>query len=283
MLSDKIFKGSAVSLNYVEGPASGPALLLLHGITQRWQAFQSLMPQLTQTHHVFAPDFRGHGESGRVADHYGGEDYANDVLEFIEGVIKSPVMIYGHSLGGMVGVYLAGSRADLVRALIIGDSNLFMRDLNGSMYGEMFEKTLALLRHSRDFTDLKRAIPKMVLHSPIYGEVAMEQFPGCDEPYLAAWARSLSQVDPDTLQMTLDGRASQKWRPQEFLRKVQCPTLLMQADPQFGALMTNDGVRQARELLADSQHVCLEGLGHSLQMSDPAPVLRAITNFLNSL
>src|SRR5438270_11710233 len=122
MLTKKTFRGSAVSLNYMEGPSSGPALLLLHGLTQRWQAFLSLISQLTQTHHVFAPDFRGHGLSGRVAEGYRGEEYAHDTLEFIDQVIKGPVVIFGHSLGGMVGAYVAGCRSQRVRALVIGDS-----------------------------------------------------------------------------------------------------------------------------------------------------------------
>jgi len=283
MLTEKTFRGSAANLHYVEGPKGGPALLLLHGLTQRWQAFLQLMPQLTQTHHLFAPDLRGHGRSARVKEGYRGEDYSHDILEFTDQIIQQPVVIFGHSLGGMVGVYVAGCRAQVVRGLIIGDSKLFMRDLNGSMYGEMFEKTLALLQASLDFARLKQGVTEMILHSPVYGEVLMKSLPGCDEPYLTAWARSLSQLDPETVKMTMDGRAAENWRPEEFLPKVKCPTLLMQADPKMGGLMADDDVKQARELLPNAQQVSLEGLGHSLHMSEAAPVVRVVTNFLSSL
>jgi pimeloyl-ACP methyl ester carboxylesterase len=150
---------------------------------------------------------------------------------------------------------------------------------NRTVYVEMFEKTLALMERSRDFAFLRRELPEMVLHSP-NGPVAMKSFPKFDEPYLTAWARSLSQLDPDTLRMTLDGRSAENWRPEEFLRKVQCPALLMQGDPKLGALMSDDDVAQARALLRDSMHIRMEGLGHSLHISDPAPVLRALGNFL---
>ncbi|MGZ4789911.1 MAG: alpha/beta fold hydrolase, partial [Terriglobales bacterium] len=283
MLTQKTFRGSAVSLNYMEGPASGPALLLMHGLTQRWQAFLSLMPQLTQTHHVFAPDFRGHGLSGRVKEGYRGEDYAHDILEFMDQVIKAPVVIYGHSLGGMVGSYVAGCRSNLTRGLVIGDSKLFMRHLHGLMYGQLFEKTLAILCQCSDYEHLRRAVAEMMLPSPIYGNVPMKSLPGCDAPYLAAWARSLSHLDPDALQMTIDGRAAQNWRPEEFLPNVKCPVLLMQADPRMGGLMSDDDVMQARELLPDSMHIRMDGLGHSLQMAEAAPVLRVLTNFLNAM
>jgi pimeloyl-ACP methyl ester carboxylesterase len=283
MLTQKTFQGSAVSLNYVEGPGGGPALLLLHGLTQRWQAFLQLMPQLTQTHHVFAPDFRGHGLSGRAKEGYRGEEYAADVLEFVDRVIGEPVVIFGHSLGGMVGVYVAGCRPSLLQGLIVADSKLFFRTLNGSMYGEMFEKTLALLRESRDFDFLRRSIPLMRLHSPLYGEVTMGQLPGCDEPYLSAWARSLSHLDPDAVQMTLDGRSAANWSAAQFLPRVKCPTLLIQADPRMGGLMSDDDVKQARELLPDCMHIRMDGLGHSLHMSEAVPVLRVVGNFLMAL
>jgi pimeloyl-ACP methyl ester carboxylesterase len=283
MLTQKQFRGSAVAINYVEGPAGGPALLLLHGLTQRWQAFLSLMPHLTQTHHVFVPDLRGHGLSGRVRGGYRGEDYSHDILEFIDQVIKQPLLIYGHSLGGMIGVYVAGCRPELVRGLVIGDSKLFMRHLHGLMYGQLFEKTLAILRESSDFEHLRQSVASMVLPSPVHGEIPMKSLPGCDCAYLSAWARSLSQLDPDCLAMTLDGRAAENWRPEEFLPKVKCPTLLMQADPGLGGLMSDDDAKQARDLLPDCMHIRMDGLGHSLQMSEAAPVVRVLTNFLNAL
>jgi len=283
MLTQKNFKGSAVSLNYMEGPTGGPALLLLHGLTQRWQAFRSLMPHLTQTHHVFAPDLRGHGLSGRVKESYRGDDYAQDVLEFMDQVIKEPVVIYGHSLGGMVGVYVAGCRQQLVRGLVIGDSKLFMRHLHGLMYGQLFGKTLAIMRENSDYEHLRRSVPNMVLPSPVYGEMPMKSLPGCDCAYLSAWARSLSQLDPDCLAMTLDGRAAENWRPEEFLPKVKCPALLMQADPRLGGLMSDEDVKEARDLLPDSMHIRMDGLGHSLQISEASPVVRVLNNFLNSM
>jgi pimeloyl-ACP methyl ester carboxylesterase len=83
--------------------------------------------------------------------------------------------------------------------------------------------------------------------------------------------------------MTLDGRAAQNWHPEKLLPKVQCPTLLMQADPKMGGLMSDEDVKQVRDLLPDSIHIRMNGLGHSLQMSEAAPVLRVLTNFLISI
>jgi pimeloyl-ACP methyl ester carboxylesterase len=59
--------------------------------------------------------------------------------------------------------------------------------------------------------------------------------------------------------------------------------LLLQADPEMGGLMSDDEVQRAKKLLSQAGHVRLPGLGHSLHMSEAAPVLRALTNFLVSL
>jgi len=283
MLIQKSFAGSVVALNYREGPASGPALLLLHGLTQRWQAFLPLMPQLVLTHHVFAIDLRGHGLSGHVNDGYRGEDYGRDFVEFVEQVVKEPVILFGHSLGGMVGIHVAGYLSKLVRALIVGDSSLFRQNANRAVYFEMFQKTLALLERRLDQETLRRELGEMTLHSPAYGEIQMKALPNTDEAYLAAWASSLSHMDPAALAMTLDGRASENWRPKEFLQKVECETLLLQADPKLGGLMTDEDVAGARSLLRNSLHVQLKGVGHSLQMSDAPAVGRVVTNFLAGL
>ena len=65
MLSEKSFDTGELPLNYAEGPTSGPPLVLLHGLTGWWHAWEPCLPQLTPTWHVYAVDLRGHGQSGR--------------------------------------------------------------------------------------------------------------------------------------------------------------------------------------------------------------------------
>ena len=66
MLKEQPFDTGRVTINYAEGPASGPPLVLLHGIISRWQYFLPIIPNLSIRWHIYALDFRGHGKSGRV-------------------------------------------------------------------------------------------------------------------------------------------------------------------------------------------------------------------------
>jgi pimeloyl-ACP methyl ester carboxylesterase len=45
------------------GPRDAPTVLLLHGFPSSSHMFRNLIPMLSDTYHVVAPDFPGYGES----------------------------------------------------------------------------------------------------------------------------------------------------------------------------------------------------------------------------
>src|SRR5437762_2833035 len=98
MLVERTFDAGGVSINYAEEPGAGPPLVMLHGVTSRWQNFLNVMPMFTQRWHVVAADLRGHGRSGRVPGHYGLMEYAADVIALLRGLDAGPAVLVGHSL-----------------------------------------------------------------------------------------------------------------------------------------------------------------------------------------
>lgn len=283
MLIQKSFQIGNVSLNYVEGPSAGPPLLFLHGVTQRWQEFIQIIPALTETFHVYAVDFRGHGKSSRVEHGYRGEGFSQDILAFLDQIIGKPAIVFGHSLGGMVSLYLSAYYPDRFIAQILGDSIIFGAEFAGTVLPSMFGQVYGLISSDQSYERLRVALPEMCLESPIFGKAPFKAFPGCDETYTSAWARSLSQMDPEVLGMMLNGSGLEGWEPEDLISRIQCPTLLIQADPKMGGLMTDLDVARIKEAQPQVQVVRMTGIGHSLHMYDPAPVLRALTNFLVTL
>lgn len=282
MIEERSFSAGPVNLNYVWSGPSGPPLVLLHGITNRWEVFLNLMPYLTQRWRVFALDLRGHGRSGHVRDGYAGEQISQDVIQFLEQAVGEPAVLYGHSLGGMVTTYIASQRPELVRAAGLGDSPFFQTAVRESALPEMFVRVHELLLRRLELPELVRALGEMPLRHPHYGEVLFKNIPFNDEAYLHWWARSLQAMDPQVLEMSLDGRMGAGWNS-DWVKSIRCPLLVLQADPKWGGLVTQRDVDAARQSNPRTVHVLLSNVGHSLHIHQPRPVMRALGNWLGSL
>jgi len=283
-ISEQVFDTGQISLNYAEGPAHGPPLVLLHGLGRRWQVFLPLIPALSMRWHIFAPDLRGHGKSSHVARGYRGTEYAEDVARFLRDRVPGPAVVFGHSLGGMLGMWIACHNPELVRALILGDNMIVARRLHNPMYTALFSGLRDLAKKGGSVESIADGIGKIVL--PVAGSeqsVTIRELPGNDEAYLLSWARAVQQIDADAYEMTLDGTSLEKWDGEKVLRGITCPTLLLQGSPELGGLMSDADVALATGVLPHHTHVRFRNLGHALFIQQPEPVLRAVTNFLESL
>ena len=89
-LRQALFQTDRVLLNYAEGPPTGPAFVLLHGGAARWQYGEALLEILVNGWHVYAPDFRGHGHSGRVPGVYSLREYVRDTAASSRALCKNP-------------------------------------------------------------------------------------------------------------------------------------------------------------------------------------------------
>lgn len=273
-----------VQLNYAEGPANGGPLVLLHGLGRRWQVFLPLIPALSLRWHIYAPDLRGHGKSSHVARGYHGPQYSEDIARLLRERISAPAVLFGHSLGGMLAMSVASQHPELVRALILGDNIIVARRLRNPMYTALFSGLRDLARKGGTLEQIAQGIGRIVLPVPGTEEsVSIRELPGNDEAYLLSWARCVQQADAETYEMTLDGSSIEGWDGEALLRGITCPTLLLQGTPELGGLMSDGDVALATQLLCHHTHVKFRNLGHALFIQQPEPVLRAVTNFLESL
>jgi non-heme chloroperoxidase len=111
---------NGVELCYVEqGDSSGTPMLMLHGVTDSWRAFEPILPHLPESIHVFAVTQRGHGDSSRP-DGYRTRDFAADVGEFVDALELAPVVIVGHSMGTINALRFAIDRPRDVQGLVLG-------------------------------------------------------------------------------------------------------------------------------------------------------------------
>jgi pimeloyl-ACP methyl ester carboxylesterase len=281
-LTSKTFSGTETSIHYVEGPANGPPLVLLHGLTRDWASFSVLLPALVPSFHIFALDLRGHGASGRVKNGYRISAIAEDVTEFLRSTVSSPASLFGHSLGGMVGMCAAANNTT-ISALIVGDS-LISPDNLATMYDPIFSQLHQLLLRGWSEQELGRGIGKIEIHfSGINEAIRLEELPANSGDVLLEWARSAMLTDPEALRMTIDRSSHAGWNPEHILPQIACPVLLLQGNPEFDALLSDSDVALATKLLPRSEHVKFPLLGHALFMQNPRPVLDAILRFVSSV
>lgn len=114
-----------LELNVAEGPAGGVPLLLIPGQGCTWQEYAKALPSLIDGYHVLIVDVHGHGQSTWNAHDYTGVQIADDMALLIEQAFDAPVVIAGHSSGGLIASLVAARRPELVRGVVFEDSPFF--------------------------------------------------------------------------------------------------------------------------------------------------------------
>ncbi|HEU5348813.1 MAG TPA: alpha/beta hydrolase, partial [Ktedonobacterales bacterium] len=117
---------SGVTLHYAswgQPTTSERTVILIHGLTASHKEFAKLGPALAaQGWYVLAPDLRGRGLSSKPAQGYGVMFHAADVLAFCDALNLDAVAIVGHSLGAVIGMYLAAVAPQRIRRLVLIDA-----------------------------------------------------------------------------------------------------------------------------------------------------------------
>ena len=119
-----------INLTFAEGPDNGPPLVLIPGMGGTWQTYLKAARHLCTHFHIFMIDQRGHGESSEAPDgSYRVSDYGQDLKGLINQRIKEPVFVSGHSLGGLVALWLAAYQPELVLGLNAEDPPYLISEL----------------------------------------------------------------------------------------------------------------------------------------------------------
>jgi len=106
------------------GPAQGPMIICVHGLGGSAVNWCAIAPLLTGKYRVLAPDLAGHGltrSAGR------GTDVASNrtlLHGFVRAVSRSPVILMGNSMGGMISLLEASADPANVAGLILIDPAL---------------------------------------------------------------------------------------------------------------------------------------------------------------
>lgn len=111
---------TGVELRYLEqGRASGEPLIFLHGYTDSHHSFDLSQPLLPRGYRAFTLDQRGHGDSQRPECCYTQQDFAADVVAFMDALGIPRATLVGHSMGSFIAQQVALDFPDRVHALVL--------------------------------------------------------------------------------------------------------------------------------------------------------------------
>lgn len=103
----------------LSGRPNRQAALLIHGWSSSSYAMSPLMPLLAQRFRCIAVDLPGYGQSPPLPRRATIPEYADLLARLIDHVSDGPVVLVGHSMGGMIGMALALRHPMLVERMVL--------------------------------------------------------------------------------------------------------------------------------------------------------------------
>ncbi len=128
-----------VRMNYVRvGSPNKPALLLVPGQTESWWGYEGALPLLAEHFEAFAVDLRGQGRSSWTPGRYTLDNMGNDLVRFIDVVIRRPTIVSGLSSGGVLTAWLSAyAKPGQLRGAHYEDPPLFSSEVHPAVGGSI--------------------------------------------------------------------------------------------------------------------------------------------------
>jgi esterase len=136
-----------------DGATAVTKVLLVHGLSGILTGYDEVVEHIAAEADVYRIDLRGHGRSDRAPGTYDVAHYSADLIAFIEEVIAEPVVLAGHSLGGVITHHITATRPELVRAALCEDPPLYFCDqslFEQSVFATIFPVLEAEMRSAQD-------------------------------------------------------------------------------------------------------------------------------------
>jgi pimeloyl-ACP methyl ester carboxylesterase len=258
------------------GPKDAPVILLLHGFPTSSNMFRNLIPRLSQSFRVIAPDYPGFGMSS-MPDHkkfaYTFENLMNVVDGLIHQLDLKKYSMYVMDYGAPIGYRLALRHPERVQALIIQ---------NGNAYDEGL---LAFWDPIKKYWNEPTQENRQAIHFLTEPKATKWQYENgvSDTSLLDPTTWTLDQLGMDRpgndeiqLDLFYDYRTNVPLYPafQEFFRKYQPPTLIVWGKNDFifpaeGAPPYSRDLKNIETHMLDTGHFVLET--HCAEVAERIP------------
>ena len=244
-----------------DGSSRAVAVLLLHGLSGISTGYDEVVEDLGADADVFRIDLRGHGCSDHVPGTYTVPYYAPDVIAFIEQEIKKPVVLAGHSLGGVITHHITATRPDLVRSALCEDPPLYFCDqslFEQSIMAGVFPLLEAAMRTAQEEGKPREFFESMVADAVMPWGRAGDHM---SARALHSRADALMLGDPDVWLPAIHGGALSGYDPDARITK---PMIILRADPTMGPAFFEDHVARQHDANPDVEIRLIDGAPHGI-------------------
>lgn len=246
-----------------QGRRGGPALLMLHGITDTWRSFEPVLPWLPPEWHVVSMTQRGHGGSSRAAS-LRTRDFAADAASLIETLQLPQVLVVGHSMGAVNALRLAIDHPALVRGVVAAGAFASFSD-KADFVDFVHSQMLTLGEH----------VPRELAESFQRDTVAGPLAPGLLETMVDECLRTPSATWRGAFAALLDDDFTAE------LHAIDTPVLLPWGDAD--AFSPEPDQQRLERQLPRATRVVYAGVGHALHWEQPRRFASDLMRFEETL
>lgn len=236
-------------------------VLLLHGFGSCKENWLQMKPLLGKGFRMIAPDLPGFGESDfHPSQSYDFLSQARRIEAFIEHVAGEPVHLVGNSMGGAIAAYVASTRPDLVRSLVLMNA----AGVHGTEQST-FERTV--------MTGNNTLVPKTLAHTRRLAELVVARgavMSWAIAPVLHAEMRNRYHVNHRIFSDILNVQED----PRNVFSRISVPTLVLWGDTD--RVLSASAAHEMASLIPGAECRILRGVGHLPMIEAPFRTKRAI-------
>jgi pimeloyl-ACP methyl ester carboxylesterase len=242
--------GEYVEINdhptWTERIGTGDPVLLLHGGFTNSDGLLDVLAPLAGDYELVAFDRRGHGRTADTDAPFHYADMADETIGVLEKVVGAPAHLVGYSDGGIVALYAALARPELVRSLVLIGTNYHFEGLVPGLFDDM--------EPDSEFVQILR---------PAYEERSPDS--GDHFPVVVAKGTTMFATEP-----TLSTRD---------LARISPPALVLVGDDDA---MPLEHTQSLYESLPAGQLAVVPGASHLVPHEKPQLVAQLVADFLRS-
>ena len=258
---------NGMRFHYLEwGDPANPPLVVAHGGNQTSHSWDLVSLVLAQKYHVFAPDQRGHGDSEWPRDgEMSSSQMAEDMRELFRAWdIHRPILM-GHSMGGIMSMYLLTRNPNLVERVVFVDI--------GPEMGAGSAAIREFVAANKEFDSMEQFIENVRAYDPFRSEehirrTARYNLLQRDDGKFATKHASRSNESPRTAV-----------RPSyEDVVAIGMPALVVRGGE--SNVLTADGATKFAETLPQGRTVTVPKCGHNVHSQNTQGFLDVVLPFI---